>query len=115
MLQRKYAPENRDVAVLSITGIDVVLPVVPSFAHHVVGTHSRQGNTGRPSREAAKLESKLDGSWIANPEAFSCCCMLPPHSPALGPGGTRVLANPARNPGRPTKAPTLPPGLKGGS
>ena len=79
-------PEKRDVAVLSITGIDVVLPVVPSFAHHVVGTHSRQGNTGRPRSEAALLESKLDDSWIANPEAFSCCCMLRPHSPALGPG-----------------------------
>ena len=79
-------PEKRDVAVLSITGIDVVLPIVPSFAHHVVGTHSRQGNTGRPHSEAALLESKLDGSWIANPEAFSCCCMLRPHSPALGPG-----------------------------
>ena len=24
-------------AVLSITGVDVVLPIVPSFAHHVVG------------------------------------------------------------------------------
>ena len=34
-------PENRDVAVLSITGVDVVLSTVPSFAHHVVGTHSR--------------------------------------------------------------------------
>ena len=44
-------------SVLSITGIDVVLPIVPSFAHHVVGTHSRQGNTGRPRSEAAKLES----------------------------------------------------------
>ena len=75
-----------DVAVLSITGGDVVLSTVPSFAHHVVGTHSRQGNTGRPRSEAALLESKLDGSWIANPEAFSCCCMLRPHSPALGPG-----------------------------
>ena len=79
--------ENRDVAVLSITVVDVVLSTVPSFAHHVVGTHSRQGNTGRPHSEAALLESKLDGSWIANPEAFSCCCMLP-HTPpaALGPG-----------------------------
>ena len=37
--------ENRDVAVLSITVVDVVLSTVPSFAHHVVGTHSRQGNT----------------------------------------------------------------------
>ena len=79
-------PEKLDVAVLSITGVDVVLSTVPSFAHHVVGTHSRQGNTGRPHSEAALLESKLDGSWIANPEAFSCCCMLRPHSPALGPG-----------------------------
>ena len=35
--------ENRDVAVLSITVVDVVLSTVPSFAHHVVGTHSRQG------------------------------------------------------------------------
>ena len=79
-------PEKLDVAVLSITVVDVVLSTVPSFAHHVVGTHSRQGNTGRPHSEAALLESKLDGSWIANPEAFSCCCMLRPHSPALGPG-----------------------------
>ena len=38
-------PENPAVAVLSITGVDVVLSTVPSFAHHVVGTHSRQGNT----------------------------------------------------------------------
>ena len=58
-------PEKRDVAVLSITAVDVVLSTVPSFAHHVVGTHSRQGNTGRPRREAALLESKLDDSWIA--------------------------------------------------
>ena len=80
-------PEKLDVAVLSITVVDVVLSTVPSFAHHVVGTHSRQGNTGRPHSEAAALlESKLDGSWIANPEAFSRCCMLRPHSPALGPG-----------------------------
>ena len=91
-------PEKLDVAVLSITGVDVVLSTVPSFAHHVVGTHSRQGNTGRPHSEAALLESKLDGSWIANPEAFSCCCMLP---------RARILANPARNPpGTPCKAPT---------
>ena len=58
--------ENRDVAVLSITVVDVVLSTVPSFAHHVVGTHTVEGNTGRPRREAALLESKLDGSWIAN-------------------------------------------------
>ena len=32
----------------------------------VVGNHSRQGNTGRPRSEAAKLESKLDDSWIAS-------------------------------------------------
>ena len=50
-------PEKLDVAVLSITGVDVVLSTVPSFAHHVVGTHSRQGNTGRPHSEAALLES----------------------------------------------------------
>ena len=50
-------PEKRDVAVLSITVVDVVLSTVPSFAHHVVGTHSRQGNTGRPHSEAALLES----------------------------------------------------------
>ena len=59
-------PEKLDVAVLSITGVDVVLSTVPSFAHHVVGTHSRQGNTGRPRSEAALLESKLDDSWIAS-------------------------------------------------
>ena len=47
--------ENRDVAVLSITVVDVVLSTVPSFAHHVVGTHSRQGNTGRPHSEAARV------------------------------------------------------------
>ena len=35
-------PEKLDVAVLSITGVDVVLSTVPSFAHHVVGTHSRR-------------------------------------------------------------------------
>ena len=72
-------PEKRDVAVLSITGIDVVLPIVPSFAHHVVGTHSRQGNTGRPHSEAALLESKLDDSWIAAAIErlfLSRCCML---------------------------------------
>ena len=45
-----------DVAVLSITGVDVVLPIVPSFATMSLGTHSRQGNTGRPRSEAAKLE-----------------------------------------------------------
>ena len=56
-------PAKRDVAVLSITGVDVVLSTVPSFAHHVVGTDSRQGNTGRPRREAALLESKLGGTW----------------------------------------------------
>ena len=50
-------PEKLDVAVLSITVVDVVLSTVPSFAHHVVGTHSRQGNTGRPRSEAALLES----------------------------------------------------------
>ena len=36
---------------LSITGVDVVLSTVPSFAHHVVGTHTVEGNTGRPRRE----------------------------------------------------------------
>ena len=46
-------PEKLDVAVLSITGVDVVLSTVPSFAHHVVGTHTVEGNTGRPRREAA--------------------------------------------------------------
>ena len=30
-------PEKLDVAVLSITVVDVVLSTVPSFAHHVVG------------------------------------------------------------------------------
>ena len=50
-------PEKLDVAVLSITGVDVVLSTVPSFAHHVVGTHTVEGNTGRPRREAALLES----------------------------------------------------------
>ena len=82
-------PEKLDVAVLSITGVDVVLSTVPSFAHHVVGTHSRQGNTGRPRSEAALLGSKLDGSWAArrNPEAFSFPLLhAAPHSPALGPG-----------------------------
>ena len=79
-------PEKRDVAVLSITGVDVVLSTVPSFAHHVVGTYAVEGNTGRPRREAALLESKLDGSWIANPEAFSCCCMLPHTPPPSAPG-----------------------------
>ena len=58
-------PENRDVAVLSITGADVVLSTVPSFAHHVVGAYAVEGNTGRPRREAALLGSKLDDSWIA--------------------------------------------------
>ena len=46
MLQRGSMPEKLDVAVLSITGVDVVLSTVPSFAHHVVGTHSRQGKRG---------------------------------------------------------------------
>ena len=30
----------------AITGVDVVLSTVPSFAHHVVGTHSRGGTRG---------------------------------------------------------------------
>ena len=34
---RRGMQENRDVAVLSITVVDVVLSTVPSFAHHVVG------------------------------------------------------------------------------
>ena len=60
------------------------------LCHHLhtmsLGTHSRQGNTGRPRSEAALLESKLDDSWIANPEAFSCCCMLPHTPPPSVPG-----------------------------
>ena len=28
----------------------------------------------------------IAGLQACNPEAFSCCCMLRPHSPALGPG-----------------------------
>ena len=56
-------PEKRDVAVLSITGIDVVLPAVPSFATMSLGhTVDSQGNTGRPRSEAALLESELDDS-----------------------------------------------------
>ena len=109
-------PEKLDVAVLSITGVDVVLPIVPSFAHHVVGNHSRQGNTGRPRSEAALLESKLDDSWIASLQSRGFFLLLhaAPTLPRPRPRA-RILANPARNPGRPTKAPTLPPGLKGGS
>ena len=38
---------SRDVAVLSSTVVDVVLSTVPSFAHHVVGTHSRRGTGSR--------------------------------------------------------------------
>ena len=84
-------PEKLDVAVLSITVVDVVLSTVPSFAHHVVGTHSRQGNTGRPHSEAALLESKLDGSWIASLQSRLFLFSFPllhasPHSPALGTG-----------------------------
>ena len=86
-------PEKLDVAVLSITGVDVVLSTVPSFAHHVVGTHSRQGNTGRPRSEAAKLESKLD-----DPKAFSFPLLhaaptLPPPS-APGPDSGKSGSEP---------------------
>ena len=41
----------------------------------------------------------------------AACCPTPPRPQPRA----RVLANPARNPGRPTKAPALPPGLNGGS
>ena len=89
-------PEKLDVAVLSITGVDVVLPIVPSFAHHVVGTHSRQGNTGRPRSEAALLESKLDDSWIAIQRLFpaaACCAHTPPPS-APGPDSGKSGSEP---------------------
>ena len=90
------------------------------LCHHLhtmsLGTHSRQGNTGRPRSEAALLESKLDDSWIASLQSRGFFLLLhaAPTLPRPRPRA-RILANPARNPGRPTKAPTLPPGLKGGS
>ena len=95
-------PEKLDVAVLSITGVDVVLSTVPSFAHHVVGTHSRQGNTGRPRSEAALLESKLDDSWIASLQSRGFFLLLhaAPTLPRPRPRA-RILANPARNPRAP--------------
>ena len=115
MLPRKYAGKAGRRGALNHRGRRRVV-YCAIICYHVVGTHSRQGNTGRPRSEAALLESKLDDSWIASLQSRGFFLLLhaAPTLPRPRPRA-RILANPARNPGRPTKAPTLPPGLKGGS
>ena len=82
-------PEKLDVAVLSITGVDVVLSTVPSFAHHVEG-HTQQGEQGGAAQGGGVCYSLLLESKFRSAKRallfLACCCMLRPHSPALGPG-----------------------------